>query len=65
MPKSMKAAPPQQANLQEMWGRKREPKTKVEPKIEPKIESNAMDVDSGEEQKGVFLIRLESTRFLM
>jgi len=61
MPKSTKAAPPQQANLQEMWAKKKEPKTQVEPKVEPKIESNAMEVDSGEGQKGVFLIILKST----
>ncbi|KAF8198968.1 hypothetical protein BJ912DRAFT_1020325 [Pholiota molesta] len=53
MPKSTKAAPPQQASLQEMWGKKKEPKvaSKPEPdamevdvlvdKVEPDIESSS------------------------
>lgn len=34
----------------------------VEPKVEPKIESNAMEVDSDEGQKGMFLISLKYIR---
>lgn len=39
MPKSTKAAPPQQASLQEMWGKKKEPK------VASKSEPDAMEVD--------------------
>jgi hypothetical protein len=53
MPKSTKAAPPQQANLQEMWGPKKAVKPKVEPKTEPKVESEAMEVDLALEQTGM------------
>jgi len=56
MPKSSKAAPPQQANLSEMWGKKNVPKTvapKVEPKLEPKLELDAMQVDVPAEKKGI------------
>ena len=47
MPKSIKASPPQQSSLQEMWGKKKAPKVepKVEPKLEPKLEHDAMEVD--------------------
>ena len=54
MPKSTKVAPPQQASLQEMWGKKKEPK--VEPKVELKTESDAMEVEQVKELKGTFLI---------
>jgi hypothetical protein len=50
MPKSTKAAPPQQASLQEIWGKK---KKTIEPKAEPKIDSRAMDIDSLQEQTGM------------
>ncbi|PPQ76335.1 hypothetical protein CVT26_008963 [Gymnopilus dilepis] len=53
MPKSTKAAPPQQASLQEMWGKKKAPKASdasetkpdVKPDIKKEIKSDAMDVD--------------------
>jgi hypothetical protein len=54
MPKSTKVAPPQQASLQEMWGKKKEPK--VEPKVELKTESDAMEVEQVKELKGTLLI---------
>jgi DNA ligase-1 len=53
MPKSTKAAPPQQASLQEIWGKKNVVETKLEPKAEPKIELEAMDVDSLQNQTGM------------
>lgn len=39
MPKAMKA-PPQQTSLQDMWGKKKEPK------VAPKAESDAMQLDA-------------------
>lgn len=49
MPKSTKVVPPQQASLQEIWGKKNTGNTKIEPKLEPKlepkIESEAMEID--------------------
>lgn len=55
MPKSIKTAPPQQASLQEMWGKKKERnKTNVEPITEPELES---DVDQAEDLKGIVLIK--------
>jgi hypothetical protein len=53
MPKSTKAAPPQQASLQELWGKKKAVKTNIEPKAEPKVESEAMDIDLLQEQTGM------------
>lgn len=53
MPKSTKAAPPQQASLQELWGKKKVVKTMMEPMAEPKIESETMVVDSLQEQTGM------------
>jgi DNA ligase-1 len=53
MPKSTKAAPPQQASLQDIWGKKKVDKTTTDPKAEPKIESEAMDVDLLQEQTGI------------
>ncbi len=50
MPKSTKVAPPQQASLQEMWGKKKEPK------VELKTESDAMEVEQVKELKGTLLI---------
>ncbi|KAF8168114.1 ATP-dependent DNA ligase [Crassisporium funariophilum] len=45
MPKSTKAAPPQQSSLKEMWGKK-----ETTPVV-PIVEANKMDVDSLEENK--------------
>ena len=53
MPKSTKAAPPQQASLQELWGKKKVVKTKIEPKVEPKFELEAMDIDVPQELTGM------------
>src|SRR5260221_9655714 len=53
MPKSTKAAPPQQTSLQELWGKNKLVKAKMEPKAEPKIESEAMDVDLLQEETGM------------
>ncbi|KDR84973.1 hypothetical protein GALMADRAFT_233491 [Galerina marginata CBS 339.88] len=47
MPKSTKAPPPQQASLQEMWGKKKGPKLEA---VASKAESDAMDVDVPEEK---------------
>ncbi|KAJ7786291.1 ATP-dependent DNA ligase [Mycena metata] len=44
MPKSVKPAPPQQSNLTEMWGPKKQPKNT--PPDAPKPDETAMDVDS-------------------
>ncbi|KAH9486949.1 DNA ligase 1 [Psilocybe cubensis] len=60
MPKSTKAAPPQQANLQEMWGKKKEPiLSKLEPHA-PKAEADAMVVDTPKEEKAESSKRKES-----
>ncbi|PPQ80838.1 hypothetical protein CVT25_001963 [Psilocybe cyanescens] len=60
MPKSTKAAPPQQANLQEMWGKKKEPAAKPEPDV-PKAECDAMVIDTREEKRAESSKRKEST----
>lgn len=51
MPKSTKTAPPQQASLQEIWGKKKAPKP-VASETKPNIKSDAMDVDTHEDSKG-------------
>lgn len=52
MPKSTKAAPPQQANLQEMWGKKKEPTASKPAPDASKTKTDAMVVDTPEEKKG-------------
>lgn len=47
MPKSTKAPPPQQSSLQEMWGKKKDPKP-----VASKPEPSAMEVDIPEEKEG-------------
>lgn len=49
MPKSAKPAPPQQASLKELWGKKRDKSTAAAP---PKKEEDAMDVDIKQEAQG-------------
>lgn len=49
MPKSAKPAPPQQASLKELWGKKRDKSTAAAP---PKKEEEAMDVDVKQEVQG-------------
>jgi len=60
MPNSTKVPPPQQASLQEIWGKKKE--TKV---VAPKAESDAMEVDTPEEVKGPISIFRLLTRVLV
>jgi len=65
MPKSTKAAPPQQASLQELWGKKKVVKTKMECIAEPKIELEAMDIDLQQEQTGMLnTIRMQCFLFI-
>lgn len=49
MPKTTKAAPPQQSSLHEMWGKKQRVSAS-------KVESDAMDVEIPEEKQGKRLI---------
>ncbi|KAJ3544358.1 hypothetical protein NMY22_g2802 [Coprinellus aureogranulatus] len=49
MPKSAKPAPPQQASLKELWGKKRDKSTKA---AAPKKEEDGMDVDIKQEVEG-------------
>jgi len=45
MPKSTKAAPPQQASLREMWGKKKPKKEEQDITMEVKEESEHMEID--------------------
>ncbi|KAK7064244.1 DNA ligase [Favolaschia claudopus] len=58
MPKSMKAAPPQQTSLAEMWGGKK--RTKSASQDAPKLDDTAMDVDSEVSSKAESSKRKES-----
>jgi len=49
MPKSTKAAPPQQASLREMWGKKKPKTEEQDVKMEVKEESENMELDPVEQ----------------